>query len=914
MKRAACLGLVLVIACSGGAAPPPTKLAPPPQGTPPPPPAAEPAYDPPQPTLRLPTHFAPKGYVARLAIDPAVPTFTGSIEITGNLDRRSAVIWLHGKHLHVHAATATRDTTTVDVAVTPRGDDLLELRPATPLPAGRYTLALTYDGTVLPPSADAGAFVVTYGADRYVVTQFEATSARLVFPCVDEPGVKVPWQVTLDVPKGLVAVSNTPVTKESPLDAGHVRVAFAPTRPLPTYLVAFGVGPFDVVAAGHATSGTPLRMIVPRGQAARASYAASALPRIVDALEAWTDSPFPYPKLDVLARDSGGAMENAGLITIDLGTVLLDPAHPSAIARHELISTLGHETSHQWFGDLVTAAWWDDIWLNESFATFMEDKVEMALEPTWHDADYHVSRRNAAMSADGLANARRIRQPIESEGDIHNAFDSITYPKGGTVLAMFEAHLGPDVFQRGIRAYLRAHADGNATVADVVSALEAESKLTLAPAFASFLEQAGVPELETHVTCTAGAPARATITQHRYLAPAAGVAPIAPARGTGTWLFPLCIAFETATHARGETCGWIDQPSVDLALPDSACPAWVLPDVGAHAYALLALTDAQAIALRDHAWDKLTWPERRGVFESVRIQALDGKAAVSLLMSLVPKLLAGGRYEVGDALGDHYSVGAATGLPSGLEWLLPPALVAPAQARARKLIGPLAKRLGLAPRPGESLEDELARIDVVGAEAWAADPAVARDAVALVPHYRDLPPSLRDAVLAIAVTASPAVATRLRGEALAEVDPELRQALFRALGSIRDPARLREMLDVALDPQLHVRDVLAVLTGWSDQPTRAVVEAWLRAHLAEVERAVPTMGSEDFPPLLRLTWVFAYACDASTRDAQAAYMTQTFAGMPSGARPTKQAIERMDQCIAHRALVEPSLRAWLSAR
>ncbi len=238
-----------------------------------PPPATqigEPSFDPPLPTLRLPRNFMPTKYTARLAIDPAKPTFDGEIAIDGTLDRRSSAIWLSGKHLTIQSAHATDGAEQVPITVTAKGD-YLELRPAHALVAGAWQLVLSYRGQIVQNGFD-GAFLTKQGSDAYIATQFESTAARMVFPCFDEPDRKVPWQLTLDVPKGQLAFSNTPATTTTSLDASHDRVAFAPTRPLPSYLVAFAVGPWEVVDAGKAKSGLPIRIVVPR--AARRTKAA----------------------------------------------------------------------------------------------------------------------------------------------------------------------------------------------------------------------------------------------------------------------------------------------------------------------------------------------------------------------------------------------------------------------------------------------------------------------------------------------------------------------------------------------------------------------------------------------------------------------------------------------------------------
>jgi hypothetical protein len=358
----------------------------------------------------------------------------------------------------------------------------------------------------------------------------------------------------------------------------------------------------------------------------------------------------------------------------------------------------------------------------------------------------------------------------------------------------------------------------------------------------------------------------------------------------------------------------IDQAAAELELTGSTCPTWVLPDADAHAYARLALTEPQVTALRDKAWPMLSVRERRGVFEATRERAVDGQLPVGLLMSLVPKLLTTDRFEIGDTVGDYFTAGFASGMPLELRDKVPAALVPAAKARMRGWLAPLAKRLGLAAKPHDTLDDELARLDVLGAEAWIGDPALSRAAVALAAHYRDLPSGSRGSVLAIAIDASPALATKLLADAFAEADPELRATLFGALGAIHDPARLRAMLDTALAPNIGARDIPALLGGYTDAATRAVVDSWIRAHLADIQRAIPTTGSETFPPILFLVRAITGACDASRRDEIVAYVTRTFGAMPSGERPTREAIDDMDQCIAQRKLVEPSLRSWLSAK
>ncbi len=254
------------------------------------------------------------------------------------------------------------------------GSDYVRLTFQRNLSPGPWFLILEYGGRVESKDTE-GIFRQKEGGDWYAFSQFEAIYARRAFPCFDEPSFKTPWQLTIHVPKGSIAVSNTPVASETADPDGGRTFAFAPTKPLPSYLVAFGVGPFDVVNAGTAgRNRTPIRMIVPKGHAAEARWAAETTGPILEVLEDYFGIPYPYEKLDDLAIPQTvgfGAMENAGLITYSSSLLLAKPADETIAQRRRYASVCAHETAHQWFGDYVTTAWWDDIWLNEAFATWM---------------------------------------------------------------------------------------------------------------------------------------------------------------------------------------------------------------------------------------------------------------------------------------------------------------------------------------------------------------------------------------------------------------------------------------------------------------------------------------------------------------------------------------------------------------
>jgi alanyl aminopeptidase len=860
----------------------------------------------PVPELRLPTTFAPSAYTAHLTIDPGQPRFTGHIEIAGTIAERTSVVWLHAKGLEF--------TTPVEH----HGDDLIALRYDTALEPGPLTITLDYTGAIDPINT-AGTFSQRVGGASYVFTQHEALYARRTFPCIDEPSTKVPWTLTLDVPRGNVAVANTPVAHES--DAGELhRYEFEPTRPLPSYLIAFAVGPFDVVSAGTSKSGAPVRIVTMKGRSADAAFAAQSTARIVDLLEAWFDMPFPYPKLDILTVPltvGFGAMENPGLITVDEQLMLLDPKKPSAVERNGYVTTAAHEIAHQWFGDLVTLAWWDDVWLNEGFAEWMETKIAGQYDPTWKPEQVALGERNAGLDADAIVSARSVRQPIVAVGDIEGAFDGITYQKAAGVLAMFESYVGADAFQRGIRAYVAARAHATATATDFIDAIGKASGKDLGAAFASFLDRPGAPEITATLACDK-AGTHVVLAQERYVPPGSP-APAAQA----PWQVPICVAFEQ-NGKRGTTCTLLSAETGTLALPAKRCPRWIMPNVGGLGYYRVRYTKEQVKALRDEAWDALAETEQRAVFFDVSAAARrgDGRIPLLLALSFVPKLI---------AIGDQFAIGEAVQLPLGFERVVPAPLADKFAYYLRTTFGPGAAAVGVLPGAADTLDGELSRFSLVDAAAWhGRDPDLVAKAVELARNWRDLPIAIRRTVLVIAIDADPELGARTMREIKTEHDRARRGEMFDALASVRDVKRYEAALALILDPAIDAREAMDMLHTATTGSTRDAAERWVRenqsALLARMPRDSITGLNAWFAKL------FTASCDRSRRAEAREYVDAHFASLPGGTRaidrsgsaglrsPAEgrggesidQVFEAMDQCIAERERLAPQLRGWLS--
>ena len=852
--------------------------------------------EPPQPTLRLPRNFLPTGYVARLDIDPARTTFDGSIEIAGVVDQTSSVIWLHGYKLKVSRASATKESSEIAIAVQPVGEDLLKLTAERPLEAGEWKLMIDYAGE-LDTVSTSGAFKQVVDGQNYVYTQLESIFARRVFPCLDEPDNKVPWKLTLDVPAKLVAVANTPITSEAPLAGDKRRVEFARTKPLPTYLVAFGIGPFEIIDAGKTKSGVPVRVFTLAKRAADGAYAAKTSAKLLEITEDWFGIPYPYEKMDMLTIPltvGFGAMENAGLITFTESLILIDPKSGSKARQYWWLLVAAHEIAHQWFGNLVTMVFWDDIWLNEGFANWLETKIVEKFDPALHAEMTGLDQRFSAMGADSLVSARQIRQPIVGPGDILNAFDGITYNKGASILRMFEGYVGADVFQKGVREYLASKAFGNATSADFAAAISKAAGKDVTAAFATFLDQPGVPQLTVAQSCTGGV--SLALEQTRYLprgAPAAAA--------TKPWLLPVCVVYEKGGK-RAEACTQLGAATGTLVLDKAACPRWVMPNAKAMGYYRVAYTQAQLTTLRDVAWPSLTWEERRAIFNDVATAVSQGKAPLMLALSFVPKLLAGN---------DRFTVGQALSLPTGYNEWVPQDLRPKYEHYLRTTFGPAANAAGLVPKQGDSIDVESTREALAHAVGWIArDPKLVQEALALVSDWRLLPQSIRGLVLRIAVDAYPDLFQVIWKEVRFESDRTRRDEMYSALGSVRDPKRQAQALLHVLDSTQDIRETDTIMWNSSDETGHAIAADFFRTNLKEILARLPkdsATGSTAY-----YAFMFTKSCNAKDRDAIAAFIKKEFSSMLGGERVVAQAIENMDQCIAKRAIMEPELRGWLT--
>lgn len=610
-----------------------------------------------QPPERLPPGITPTHYDLHLNIDPRLDRFSGRVEIDIELSDKTHLIWLHGLGITVDTATAKlADGQTIPLKwQQATGSGMAKLTAETALPPGAARLQLIYSAP-FDTNLD-GLYTVNKGTEAYAFTQFQATSARMAFPSFDEPAYKVPFDISLSIPQQFVAVSNSPQIDESTTAPGIKTLRFATTKPLPTYLIAFAVGPLEIVewdpipATKLRKRRVPLRGVTTAGKAQEIHFALSKTAEMVEKLEEYFDTPYPYAKLDIIAVPdfSAGAMENAGAITYREQLILLDETAPISQKRSFFV-THAHELAHQWFGNLVTPLWWDDIWLSESFATW---NSYIILDQLYPDQKYREALQNSAsgvMRIDSLASARQIREPIERHEDIGSAFNGITYRKGGGVLLMFEAFLGADGFRNGIRQYMKTFAFGNTSAEDFIGAIAMANTQVggddLRAAFHSYISQPGLPILASELECDE----RGTfvqLAQQRYL----------PAGSTGSseqkWTIPVCLTALSEGQSSNH-CVLMKEKELRLSLPSESCPDAILPNAQGQGYYRWSLPAQQ--------WDKLlkyfatlNTGEQISVANSLSAGLNSGQITLEDYLNAVPTITRSESWRVAMApLGDLY--------------------------------------------------------------------------------------------------------------------------------------------------------------------------------------------------------------------------------------------------------------------
>lgn len=461
---------------------------------------------------QLTQFFTPSSYKVQLDVDRPNRRFKGTVELQGSLKEA-------GEHIQLHAKDLTIVTATIDgapVTTSTAENDVLLLNKTAAIQAGEHIIAITFNGNITDTLH--GLYPGYYKKDgepkELLVTQFESHHAREVFPCIDEPAAKAVFELTLTTEADVTAVSNTPIQSQKTED-GRLITVFEPTPKMSTYLLAFVVGELDYIEA-KTNNGTVVRTYATEGQAKLTAFALEVAVKALEFYNELFDEPYPLPKCDLLAVPdfSAGAMENWGCITFRESALLLDPVLSDVTNKQWVAQVVVHELAHQWFGNLVTMHWWNDLWLNEGFARFMESYVAGKLFPEWQlDVDFVATNTAYAMRLDSLASTHPIQVEIHHPDEISTIFDGISYEKGAAAIRMLQDYLGDQHFRTGLQHYIAQHKYGNTVTNDLWDALSSSSGLDVRAFMGPWITKPGYPVVQLEQATN-----QLTLSQHRFYA------------------------------------------------------------------------------------------------------------------------------------------------------------------------------------------------------------------------------------------------------------------------------------------------------------------------------------------------------------------------------------------------------------
>jgi alanyl aminopeptidase len=836
-------------------------------------------------TDRLGHDVLPAFEAVRLDVDATRADYSGSVEIALKVAETTDRFRLHARDMEIRSLTVAGASGEIPTRREKVGDDQLLVRAEAPLAPGDYTLVIAF---AAPFNTKAVAlYRVEQDGQSYAFTQFEAADARGAFPCFDEPGFKIPWQLTVEVPKAHLAVSNTPVESDTAEGDRH-RVVFRRTEPLPSYLIALATGPLETVDV--AGLGVPGRVVTPKGQAGLAAAAVEMAPPLLKALERYFGQPYPYAKLDLVAVPEfwPGAMENAGAITFADRILLLDPSSTSLAQRRILAKVMAHEMAHMWFGDLVTMEWWDDLWLNESFADWMGDKVTNEVFPQFRLDLQVTSDAQRVMIGDARPTAEAIRRPVATAEDLLQGVQ-VEYDKGKAVLGMFEAWISPEVFREGVLAYLAGHAWGSATSADLWKALDEASSGQVGAALATFVDQPGLPLVE--VQPLAGG--RVRLAQRRYAALGVRLPP-------ETWSIPVALKYAAGGGVKTRVV-LLDREETVVDL--GTTPAWIDPNAGARGYYRWRVPDERLSRLTTDAPSLLTDAERMD---------LVGNLSALLDAGIVD----GGRLlqSLGRLAEDPEPMVVASVLDplDGVKRaFVSPSLEDDFARYLRRTLRPALDRIGLVPREGESDTTALVRPRLL---LWLGDDGgdagvrrfAERQAEAYLENPASVPSSIASACLDLAtMNADEARFDLLRHRFEAAPAPSDRERYLQALGWVRDPGLLDRALDYSFSGPLRANELFVIPRGVAGTLTgRERAYRWMTVNYARLAKRLP-------PEFMGFMPFFASGCSAGRLAAARAFFAQPD-HQTRGTGPSLGSVAaQVEECLALRAREGQTVQQFL---
>jgi aminopeptidase N len=844
-------------------------------------------------TTQLPRSVRPTHYDVDVTPHVDALSFDGKVTVTVDVLKPTTTITLNAIDLTFSSASLAPVAGGAHLG-TPKISVDAKAQTATftfakPVQVGSYRLSMSYTGKI--DTQANGLFVIHYdtkaGHKQALYTQFENSDARRFIPSWDEPAYKATFNLTATVPTGQMAVSNMPAVQKTDLGHGLTRVQFQPSPKMSTYLLFFGTGDFDRVTTR--SDGTEIGVVTQKGISSQATFALDSAKTILHEYNDYFGTPYPLPKLDNIASPGSSqffaAMENWGAIFTFEYAMLLDPSISTQADKEQVFSDEAHEMAHQWFGDLVTMRWWDDLWLNEGFASWMATRTTEKLHPEWHAELGTVAIREVAMGLDAVHTSHPIVQHVETVEQANQAFDAITYSKGESVIRMLEQYLGPDVWRDGVRRYIKDHAYGNTVSDDLWKAMETVTDKPVTTIAHDFTLQPGVPLIRVaSETCKNGS-TTLELTQGQF---STGISP----RILRHWHVPVI-----AQSLGGTPASTLVNGDTSMVVP--GCGP-VVVNAGQSGY-YRTLYNPQAFASLSAQYAKLAPIDQLGLLDDTSALGLAGLQPASSVLDLIKAAPADANPVVWDniagvlgRLNRYYRAGDAG--------------QAAFQAFAIARLEPVFNQIGWEAKPGEQAPVAILRDELITALSDLGDQKLIGEArrryAAQATDPSAVPGALRKTITAVvAYNADAATWDQLHARAQTEKTPLVKDTLYTLLAIAKDEALAKRALDLALTSEPGATNSANMIATVSREHPELAFD-FAVAHRQQMDPLIDSTSRSEFYPRL-----VSASLDPAMVDKMRAFEQANIA--PSSQRDAETAIANIQYRIGVRKDRLPELDAWL---